>query len=72
METFDRLLGFAENRGKNVLVVEDDITQLNAMVGLIGTGEMQVTAVVVGRRQRSQPRRNRSSTVSSSISDCPI
>ncbi len=45
METFDRLLGFAENRGKNVLVVEDDITQLNAMVGLIGTGEMQVTAV---------------------------
>ncbi len=48
METFDRLLGFAENRGKNVLVVEDDITQLNAMVGLIGTGEMQVTAVSSG------------------------
>ncbi|HET9031230.1 MAG TPA: response regulator, partial [Candidatus Aquilonibacter sp.] len=45
METFDRLLGFAENRGKNVLVVEDDIMQLNAMVGLIGTGEMKVTAV---------------------------
>ena len=45
MDTFDRLLGFAENRGKNVLVVEDDLTQLNAMVGLIGTGEMQVTAV---------------------------
>ncbi len=45
MDTFDRLLGFAENRGKNVLVVEDDITQLNAMVGLIGTGEMKVTAV---------------------------
>jgi hypothetical protein len=45
METFDRLLGFAENRGKNVLVVEDDLTQLNAMVNLIGTGEMRVTAV---------------------------
>jgi HAMP domain-containing protein/CheY-like chemotaxis protein/signal transduction histidine kinase len=45
IDTFDRLLGFAENRGKNVLVVEDDLTQLNAMVRLIGTGEMTVTAV---------------------------
>jgi HAMP domain-containing protein/CheY-like chemotaxis protein/putative methionine-R-sulfoxide reductase with GAF domain len=43
--TFDQLLGYAENRGKNVLVVEDDLTQLNAMVGLIGTGEMSVKAV---------------------------
>jgi hypothetical protein len=45
VDAFDRLLGFAESRCKNVLVVEDDIVQLNAMVGLIGTGEIQVTAV---------------------------
>ncbi|HVA29129.1 MAG TPA: response regulator, partial [Candidatus Baltobacteraceae bacterium] len=45
MGAFDRLLGFAESRCKNVLVVEDDVAQLNAMVGLIGTGEIQVTAV---------------------------
>ncbi len=42
---FDRLLGFAAAKSKNVLVVEDDITQLNAMVGLIDTGEIAVTAV---------------------------
>jgi HAMP domain-containing protein/CheY-like chemotaxis protein/signal transduction histidine kinase len=42
---FDELLGFAERREKSVLVVEDDLTQLNALVGLIGTGEMRVTAV---------------------------
>ena len=45
VDAFDRLLGFAESRCKNVLVVEDDIAQLNAMVGLIGTGEIEVTAV---------------------------
>ncbi|HUN30289.1 MAG TPA: HAMP domain-containing protein, partial [Alphaproteobacteria bacterium] len=48
VDAFDRLLGFAESRCKNVLVVEDDIVQLNAMVGLIGTGEIQVTAVDTG------------------------
>jgi len=42
---FDRLLGFAAAKSKNVLVVEDDLTQLNAMVGLIDTGEIAVTAV---------------------------
>ena len=45
VDAFDRLLGFAESKCKDVLVVEDDIVQLNAMVGLIGTGEIQVTAV---------------------------
>jgi len=49
VDTFDRLLGFADSRGKNVLVVEDDLTQLNAMVNLIGTGEMNVTAVSSAR-----------------------
>jgi HAMP domain-containing protein/CheY-like chemotaxis protein/signal transduction histidine kinase len=47
--TLDRLLGFAESRGKNVLLVEDDLTQLNAMVGLIGTGEMRVKAVTTAQ-----------------------
>jgi HAMP domain-containing protein/CheY-like chemotaxis protein/signal transduction histidine kinase len=42
---FDRLLGFTGTKSKNVLVVEDDLTQLNAMVGLIDTGEIAVTAV---------------------------
>ena len=49
VDTFDRLLGFADSRGKNVLVVEDDLTQLNAMVNLIGTGEMNITAVSSAR-----------------------
>jgi HAMP domain-containing protein/signal transduction histidine kinase/DNA-binding response OmpR family regulator len=42
---FDSLLGFKVNGKKNVLVVEDDLTQLNALVRLIETGEMRVTAV---------------------------
>ncbi len=42
---FDDLLGFAQRTQRNVLIVEDDLTQLNALVGLIGTGEMRVTAV---------------------------
>ncbi|HZT12081.1 MAG TPA: response regulator, partial [Candidatus Baltobacteraceae bacterium] len=44
-QTFDNLLGFAEPRTKSVLVIEDDLTQLNAMVGLIGSGEVAITAV---------------------------
>ena len=47
-ETFDNLLGFADKRTKNLLVIEDDITQLNAMVNLIGSGEVAVTAVRSG------------------------
>ena len=47
-ETFDNLLGFADKSVKNLLVVEDDVTQLNAMVNLIGTGEVQITAVSTG------------------------
>ena len=42
---FDRLLGFAAKKVKRVLVIEDDVTQLNAMVTLIQTGEVDVTAV---------------------------
>ncbi|HET7814279.1 MAG TPA: response regulator, partial [Candidatus Baltobacteraceae bacterium] len=46
--TFDNLLGFADRRTKNLLVIEDDLTQLNAMVNLIGSGEVAVTAVRSG------------------------
>jgi len=46
--TFDNLLGFAERRTKNLLVIEDDLTQLNAMVNLIGSGEVAITAVRTG------------------------
>jgi HAMP domain-containing protein/signal transduction histidine kinase/CheY-like chemotaxis protein len=48
MQTFDSLLGFTPNGSKNLLVVEDDITQLNALVNLIGSGEVAVTAVRTG------------------------
>ena len=44
-QAFDNLLGFADARTRNVLVVEDDITQLSAMANLIGSGEVAVTAV---------------------------
>ena len=47
-ETFDNLLGFQDRRTKNLLVIEDDITQPNAMVNLIGSGEVAVTAVRTG------------------------
>jgi HAMP domain-containing protein/CheY-like chemotaxis protein/signal transduction histidine kinase len=47
-QTFDSLLGFGERRTKNLLVVEDDLTQLNAMVNLISTGELSITAVRTG------------------------
>ncbi|HKU67490.1 MAG TPA: response regulator [Candidatus Baltobacteraceae bacterium] len=47
-ETFDNLLGFADRRTKNLLVIEDDLTQLNAMVNLISSGEVQITAVRTG------------------------
>ncbi|HET6894688.1 MAG TPA: HAMP domain-containing protein [Candidatus Baltobacteraceae bacterium] len=47
-ETFDNLLGFADRSTKNLLVIEDDLTQLNAMVNLISSGEVQITAVRTG------------------------
>ncbi len=47
-QTFDNLLGFADHRTKNMLVIEDDLTQLNAMVHLIDSGEVAITAVRSG------------------------
>jgi CheY-like chemotaxis protein len=45
---FDNLLGFADASSRNVLVVEDDVTQLSAMANLIQSGEVSVTAVASG------------------------
>ncbi len=45
---FDQLLGFADTRTRNVLVVEDDVTQISAMANLIQSGEVMVTAVCTG------------------------
>jgi CheY-like chemotaxis protein len=47
-QTFDNLLGFADRRTKHLLVIEDDLTQLNAMVNLISSGEVAITAVRSG------------------------
>ncbi|WP_405054956.1 HAMP domain-containing protein [Vulcanimicrobium alpinum] len=47
-QAFDNLLGFADSASRNVLVVEDDITQLSAMANLIESGEVSVTAVSTG------------------------
>jgi HAMP domain-containing protein/CheY-like chemotaxis protein/signal transduction histidine kinase len=47
-ETFDNLLGFADRGTRHLLVIEDDLTQLNAMVNLISSGEVQITAVRTG------------------------
>jgi CheY-like chemotaxis protein len=47
-QAFDNLLGFADSSSRNVLVVEDDVTQLSAMASLIESGEVSVTAVSTG------------------------
>ncbi len=47
-QAFDNLLGFADASSRNVLVVEDDVTQLSAMANLIQSGEVTVTAVSTG------------------------
>jgi HAMP domain-containing protein/CheY-like chemotaxis protein/signal transduction histidine kinase len=48
-QSLDRLFGFVDRGAKEVLVVEDDLMQLNAMTELIGKGEVRVTAVQTGR-----------------------
>ena len=47
-EAFDNLLGFADNTTRNLLVIEDDVTQLSAMANLVSSGEVTVTAVSTG------------------------
>ncbi|HXF33549.1 MAG TPA: response regulator, partial [Candidatus Acidoferrales bacterium] len=48
-QAFDNLLGPGDSSPRNVLVVEDDVTQLSAMASLIGSGEVSVTAVSSGQ-----------------------
>jgi HAMP domain-containing protein/CheY-like chemotaxis protein len=45
---FGELRGFIEKRVKNLLVVEDDATQRDAIVTLIGNGDVVTTAVASG------------------------
>jgi len=52
-QAFDNLLGFADAASRNVLVVEDDVTQLSAMANLIESGEVTVTAVSTGAQALS-------------------
>ncbi len=59
VSAFDNLLGFAEQRSRSVLVVEDDLTQLSAMANLISTGEIVVTAVAAGTEALSALDENR-------------
>ncbi|MBV8601846.1 MAG: response regulator [Candidatus Eremiobacteraeota bacterium] len=59
VDAFDNLLGFADNRTRNVLVVEDDLTQLSAMANLISSGEITVTAVSSGQDALSALESNR-------------
>jgi CheY-like chemotaxis protein len=47
-EAFDKLVGFVERKLKRLLVVEDDETQRNAIVELIGNGDVTTTAVATG------------------------
>ena len=47
-DAFDRLLGFSQDQMRNVLVIEDDVTQLSALASLIESGEVEVTAVSTG------------------------
>ena len=46
--SLDDLFGFVNRGSKNVLVIEDDLRQLNAMTELIQKGEVSVTAVQTG------------------------
>ncbi|HEX3550017.1 MAG TPA: response regulator, partial [Candidatus Elarobacter sp.] len=52
-QAFDNLLGFADAASRNVLVIEDDVTQLSAMANLIQSGEVTVTAVSTGSQAMS-------------------
>jgi CheY-like chemotaxis protein len=47
-DAFDRLAGFVERKLKRLLVVEDDVVQRDAIVELIGNGDVETTAVGTG------------------------
>ena len=62
-DAFDRLLGFSHSQMRNVLVIEDDVTQLSALASLIETGEIEVTAVSTGTEALEAAKHNRFSCV---------
>ncbi len=47
-DAFDRLFGYSDTRARELLLVEDDVTQLSAMANLVSSGEVNVTAVSTG------------------------
>jgi CheY-like chemotaxis protein len=47
-DAFARILGFVERPNKTLLVVEDNEAQRNAIVELIGEGDVEITAVGTG------------------------
>ena len=47
-KAFDDMVAFIERPAKNLLVVEDDDVQRQSIVELIGTGDVQITAVGTG------------------------
>jgi len=44
-EAFDRTIDFVDRRVKNLLIIEDNSTQRESMVDLIGNGDVKTTAV---------------------------
>jgi CheY-like chemotaxis protein len=47
-DAFDRLVGFVDRSPRRLLVVEDDEVQRNAIIELIGDGDVETTAVGTG------------------------
>jgi len=47
-DAFDRLVGFVDRTPRRLLLVEDDEVQRNAVVELIGNGDVETTAVGTG------------------------
>src|SRR5206468_2739227 len=48
-KAFDDMVSFIERPARNLLVVEDDVTQRRSIVELIGEGDVRTTAVGSGQ-----------------------
>jgi CheY-like chemotaxis protein len=55
-DAFDEIRGFVERRVKNLLIVEDDDVQRQAIVELIGNGDVASTPVATGKDALEQLR----------------
>ena len=62
---------FVEKRVKQLLVVEDDPVQSQAISDLIGDGDVETTTVAVGRGRAAGARRRSRTTASCSTCACP-